>query len=63
LELYRGRECFLGAFSAVAMSVGVVSLLGSLVKVAGEEAGFRLNRPMVDGDSCDVGRRDRINYN
>jgi hypothetical protein len=38
------------------MSVDVDSLLGSRVKVTGEEAGFRLKRPIVGGGSCDVRR-------
>jgi hypothetical protein len=63
LELYRGRERFLGAFSAVAMSVGVDSLLGSWVKVAGEEAAVRLKRPIVDGGLHEEGQSDRTGDN
>lgn len=54
LELYLGSEPLLAAFSALGRSVDADSLLASWVKVAGEDAGFRLKRPMVGRGSCDV---------
>lgn len=59
LELYLGREPLRGPSSAAALFVGVELHLGSWVKGSGAETGFRLNRPIVDGESWGYQERMR----
>lgn len=42
------------------MALAVDSVLGSSVEVSGEEAAFRLKRPIDDRDPCDGGNGPRL---
>jgi hypothetical protein len=59
LWLYVGSTCLPLGFADVAMTLAVDSVLGSSVEVSGEEAAFRLKRPIDDRDPYDEGNGPR----